>query len=158
GVLAYARRLAGERPEFRGLDWAQAEGPLRERVARLLQEERAGPARWPLYVVVEKILGTGEALPPDWATCGTSGYDFLNWLNGLFVDAGNADAFTRLYQDWCRDDTPFAEVLYQKKRLILQVALSSELYTLAYQLDRLAQKDRWSRDFTLNSLRLALRE
>ena len=29
---------------------------------------------------------------------------------------------------------------------------------LAHQLDRLAQKDRWSRDFTLNSLRHALRE
>ena len=47
---------------------------------------------------------------------------------------------------------------YQKKFLILQVALSSELHMLAYQLDRLAQKNRWSRDFTLNTLRHALRE
>jgi (1->4)-alpha-D-glucan 1-alpha-D-glucosylmutase len=38
------------------------------------------------------------------------------------------------------------------------VALSSELHLLAHQLDRLSEKHRWSRDFTLNSLRHALRE
>ncbi len=47
---------------------------------------------------------------------------------------------------------------YQKKTLTLQVSLSSELQMLAYQLDRLAQKNRWSRDFTFHSLRHALRE
>ena len=40
----------------------------------------------------------------------------------------------------------------------MQVSLSSELHMLAHQLDRLAQKNRWSRDFTFNTLRQALRE
>src|SRR5262249_3618678 len=52
----------------------------------------------------------------------------------------------------------FKDLVYQKKFLILQVALSSELHMLAHQLDRLSEKNRWSRDFTLNSLRHALRE
>ena len=91
---------------------------------------------WPHYVVVEKILGGTEALPPGWATYGTSGYDFLNQLNGLFVEGANAEAFTRLYHNWIQEDTPFAEIVYRKKFLILQVSLSSELHMLAYQLDR----------------------
>src|SRR5207248_11127626 len=39
-----------------------------------------------------------------------------------------------------------------------QVSLSSELHMLTYQLDRLAQRSRRSRDFTFNTLRQALRE
>src|SRR5262249_7506865 len=50
------------------------------------------------------------------------------------------------------------DLVYQKKYLILQVSLASELYMLSLQLDRLSEKNRWSRDFTLSSLRRALRE
>jgi (1->4)-alpha-D-glucan 1-alpha-D-glucosylmutase len=161
-VLACARRLFDTQPEYRGLEWKDLEGPLLEKIAacRLqIADCRANlQSRWPLYVIVEKILGANESLPEDWPAYGTSGYDFLNVLNGLFVEAGHAQAFTRLYQDWVQDDTAFGEVVYQKKFLILQVALSSELHMLAHQLDRLAQKHRWSRDFTLTSLRHALRE
>jgi (1->4)-alpha-D-glucan 1-alpha-D-glucosylmutase len=111
----------------------------------------------PLYVVVEKILETGESLCTDWPTNGTTGYEFLNAVNGLFVEGHAAAAFTRLYRDLVGMDIPFAEQVYHDKYLILQVALASELHMLAHQLDRLAQKHRASRDFTLNSLRHALR-
>src|SRR5262247_1287233 len=47
----------------------------------------------PFYVAVEKILGYDERLRESWAAQGTTGYDFLNLLNGLFVDTQNADAF-----------------------------------------------------------------
>ncbi|MGH7224763.1 MAG: malto-oligosyltrehalose synthase, partial [Gemmataceae bacterium] len=60
--------------------------------------------------------------------------------------------------DWIQDSTRLAEIVYQKKLLILQVSLASELYMLSYQLDGLAQKSRKSRDFTLDTLRLVLRE
>jgi (1->4)-alpha-D-glucan 1-alpha-D-glucosylmutase len=157
-VLGCARRLFEARPEYQGRDWNEVEGPLRERIARALQQPADGPAPWPLYVVVEKILGADEQLPAGWPTYGTSGYDFLNLLNGLFVEADHAAAFTQVYQDWIDDDTPFAELVYRKKFLILQIALSSELHMLSYELDRLAQRDRWSRDFTLHGLRHMLRE
>ena len=62
-------------------------------------------------MLVEKILGANEPLRDDWATHGTSGYDFVNVLNGLFVDAGNAQALTRLYRDWVQDDTKFPEIV-----------------------------------------------
>ena len=41
---------------------------------------------------VEKILAPNEPLPDDWACHGTSGYDFLNVVNGLFVDGRNEAA------------------------------------------------------------------
>ena len=126
-------------------DWSEVEGPLRERVRAWL-ETKDSPSRWPLYVVAEKILGAAEPLDGSWAVNGTSGYDFINMVNGLFVDTANADAFTQLYHDWIRDDTPFPEIVYRKKLLILQISLSSELHMLTHQLDRLAQKSRWSRD------------
>ena len=126
------------------------------RYLQRLQEHHGSDS--PLYVVVEKILASGENLPPDWPTHGTSGYDFLVMVNGLYVDAHNADAFTNLYQDWIHDHTPFHDIVYEKKRLILRISLASELHMLARRLDRLAQRDRHSRDFTLNGLLEALRE
>src|SRR5207249_2305122 len=76
----------------------------------------------------------------------------------LFVQGSNARAFTRLYNDWTGSEDRYADVVYRSKRLILEVSLSSELNMLAHQLDRLAQKDRLARDFTLENLRRALRE
>lgn len=116
------------------------------------------PTRPSLYVVAEKILGANESLPGDWAVHGTSGYEFLVTLNGLFVDGSAEVAFTRLYRELLGGYTPFAEVVYWGKRLVLSVSLASELNMLALQLDRLAQKGRRSRDFTLTGLRDALRE
>jgi (1->4)-alpha-D-glucan 1-alpha-D-glucosylmutase len=119
---------------------------------------RHGPLWRPLYVVVEKILGPEEHLPKDWPVYGTTGYEFLFTVNELLVDKENAADFHRLYKRWARLDTTFRELVYQKKFLTLQVSLSSELNLLATQLDRLSEKNRWSRDFTLNALRRALRE
>ena len=77
-------------------------------------------------MVVEKILGDRERLSADWPVHGTSRYEFLNQLNGLFVDAANAEAFTRLYHGWVGHDTSFEEIADEKKFLILQVALSKD--------------------------------
>jgi (1->4)-alpha-D-glucan 1-alpha-D-glucosylmutase len=156
-VLERARRVFEAEPEFRGEIWEEWEGPLGEAIARAQADPNA-PLWRPLYVVVEKILSHDEPVPQDWPVYGTTGYEFLNTLNGLFIEPASAGAFSRIYQRRTGQETPFQELVYQKKFLILQVALSSELHMLAHQLDRLSEKNRWSRDFTLNSLRHALRE
>ena len=61
-----------------------------------LQRSFASQGR-PLYIVAEKILGEGERLPPEWAVSGTTGYEFLNLVNGLFVDGRNERAFDNIY-------------------------------------------------------------
>ncbi|HSV16225.1 MAG TPA: malto-oligosyltrehalose synthase [Tepidisphaeraceae bacterium] len=111
-----------------------------------------------LYVVVEKILAVDEELPTSWPVNGTTGYDFLNKVNGLFIDPAGREPLTRLYHEWTGGDTTFPELAYEKKRLILNTSLASELQMLAHQLDQIAQSDRRSRDFTLRALRDGLRE
>ncbi|HYO63320.1 MAG TPA: malto-oligosyltrehalose synthase [Pyrinomonadaceae bacterium] len=112
----------------------------------------------PCYVVVEKILGHGEGLRREWDAHGTTGYEFLNLLNGLFVEPSNAEAFRALYADFTGSRTNFRDLVYLCKKLILRAAMSSELHVLARRLDRISEQHRWSRDFTFNSLQDALGE
>src|SRR5512146_2405251 len=51
----------------------------------------------PLFLIVEKILGRDEPLPETWPVSGTTGYDFLNLLNGLFVDAAHERMLDEFY-------------------------------------------------------------
>src|SRR5437870_3457962 len=156
-VLSVAQRLCDTEPAYQTVLEQDIQTLLDAEMAQANDTTRA-VMHQPLYVVVEKILGAYETLREDWPVYGTSGYDVLNMLNGLFVDTSNRQALTRVYRDWTQDPRSFADVVYDAKRLIMQVSLSSEVHMLAYQLDRLAQKHRWSRDFTLNSLQRALQE
>ena len=111
-----------------------------------------------IYLVAEKILEPGEQLPGGWPIHGTSGYDFLAQLGGVFVDASAAEELTSIYQRWTGDRRDYGETLHDTKELILRTSLASELSGLAERLERLAESDlRW-RDFTLSTLRAALRE
>ncbi len=158
-VLACARAEAQSNPAFQTLEWEELEAPLRERInAERTAADHEGRPWEPLYVVAEKILGADEPLVESWPIRGTSGYDFISMTNGLFVDRANEAAFTELYSQWIGDDTPYEEIVYHKKRMILKIALASELHVLTTQLDDLAQRNRRSRDFTFNSLHDALRE
>jgi (1->4)-alpha-D-glucan 1-alpha-D-glucosylmutase len=51
----------------------------------------AAPSAW---LVVEKILGADERLPALWPVAGTTGYDALRLVSGLFVDTGGEPAVT----------------------------------------------------------------
>ena len=117
-----------------------------------------GPHERPCYVVVEKILGHDELLRREWPVHGTTGYDFMNLLNGIFVEQRHAQAFRELYADFTGTRANFDDLLYQSKKLVLRVAMSSELQVLARRLDRISEQHRWSRDFTFNSLHDALSE
>ncbi len=110
------------------------------------------------YIVAEKILNGNEPLRTDWAVEGTTGYGFLNLINGLFVDHSKEKAFQQLYRRFTGWTLAFEDLVSDAKRLILQVAMSSELNVLARRLDHISEQHRWSRDFTLESLRDGLRE
>ncbi len=110
------------------------------------------------YIVAEKILNGNEPLHAEWAVEGTTGYSFLNLVNGLFVDHTKERAFQQLYRRFTGWTDAFEDLVSDSKRLILQVAMSSELNVLARRLDHISEQHRWSRDFTLESLRDGLRE
>jgi (1->4)-alpha-D-glucan 1-alpha-D-glucosylmutase len=154
-VVAIARRIHEDGITADVMPWDELIPNLRERLAlrRTSREQRPS-----LYVVVEKILGFDEPFPEGWITDGTSGYDALNRMSGILVDTSNAEAFTRRYQAWIGDQTPYRDIVRRNKQLILDVSLASELHVLAHQLERIALRDRRSRDFTQSGLRHALRE
>lgn len=109
-----------------------------------------------IYLVVEKILQPGERLPPMWDIQGTSGYDYLNMLNGIFCRSENEDAFNTLYYTLAARDQPFDEIAAEKKLLIIETNLAGDIDNLAVWLKRLSGVYRYGNDFTVNSLRRAL--
>lgn len=110
------------------------------------------------YTVVEKILSRYERLPVDWPVSGTTGYELAYLLNGLFIYPGSERQFDRLYMRFTGRRLIFDDLLYERKKLIIRSALSSELTVLANLLNSIAQTDRHTRDFTHQSLREALGE
>ncbi|KPL87538.1 malto-oligosyltrehalose synthase [Herpetosiphon geysericola] len=158
---ALTRRIAQDQ----GLADAQLDD-IRDRAAAWVHDRAhhgtpdtsATPATWPLYVVAEKILAHGEALPQDWALHGTTGYDFLNAVNGIFVDSRHGRSFDTIYSTVCGTEQAFSEVVLAKKMLIMQEAMASEIASLSYQLERLTERTPRYRDFTLGGLTTAIRD
>jgi (1->4)-alpha-D-glucan 1-alpha-D-glucosylmutase len=118
----------------------------------------ASPTQASPYVVIEKILTGSERLPAEWAASGTTGYDFSNLVNGLFVDPAAAMRLERIYRNFINDEIDLADLAYRCRRLMIRVALASELNVLANRLIHIALSKRRTCDFTLNSLRDALTE
>lgn len=144
---------------FQGrLGAAGADGQAAEAEILKHYDERlaAEPGYKPFYIVGEKILIKGERMPEDWPIFSTTGYVFLNSLNGIFVDSKNSGAFDGIYNGFTRSKKAFGSIAYEKKKQILQVALSGEVNTLAHYLNRISEKNRHTRDFTLNSLLKAI--
>lgn len=112
----------------------------------------------PSYVVVEKILSGDEPLPRDWPVEGTTGYDFLNRVNGLFVQSSDAHVFSEIYREFTGKETDFAAVAYRGRKNILERAFASELNALAGCLRYLAAHSRSGCDFTWSELHRALEE
>ncbi len=137
---------------FRRLQCRRAEVP-----PTLSKPEGQPPFR-STYVVVEKILEADERLPNDWPVHGTTGYDFMNQVGGLLLDPAAGPRLERVYRAFTRESDSYDEILYRSKRLIMGTALAGELNVLANQLNRIAEADRHTCDFTLNNLRYALRE
>jgi len=112
----------------------------------------ADPSYKPFYILGEKILIKSEKLPDNWPVFSTTGYDFANQVNGLFVDTSNAKQFETLYTRFLQHRVDFLDAVYEKKKLVMQVSMSSEVNTLGNYLNKISEQSRHTRDFTLNSL------
>ena len=128
-----------------------------ERLQAALPEQENG-GRNGFYVVVEKILAANENIPDDWPVAGTSGYDFLNVLNGLFVDRRSAGGLDRIYGRLRGSESDFEELVYQRKQQVMAELFAGEIHRLAAQLWEIAARNREGRDLVLAELRAALIE
>ena len=110
------------------------------------------------YVVVEKILDMEESLPGQWPVCGTTGYDFTNYVNGLFCQSRHEREFSDFYTRFTGFQTPYADLVSEKKRLIIGKHMAGDVDRLAHLLKRISSRDRFGGDITLYGLKRALVE
>jgi len=141
-------RMYGDTPGEGGLE-EESGVAAREKYERILA---ADPSYKPFYILGEKILIKSEKLPDSWPVFSTTGYDFANQVNGLFVDTSNAKQFETLYTRFLQHRVDFLDAVYEKKKLVMQVSMSSEVNTLGHYLNKISEQSRHTRDFTLNSL------
>jgi len=106
--------------------------------------ERTGGA----WVVVEKILEGDEELPRDWPCAGTTGYDALLRVGGLFVDPAGAAPLAALHSELTGQPADFSPVVEEAKREIVQHGQYAEVHRLVELLARICQDDVRLRDHT----------
>ena len=111
-----------------------------------------------IYMVAEKILTGSETLRKDWRVHGTTGYDFANHVMQLLVDSSAEAAITKTFHRFIGHSVPFGHLLYAKKLQVMKLALANDVDVLGNMLDRLSERSRWYRDFTLEALSRAVRE
>jgi (1->4)-alpha-D-glucan 1-alpha-D-glucosylmutase len=148
----YLLRLISKGP-FTGLRIDHIDG-LRDPYAYLTKlqerltpaESSPGPANENAYLIVEKILARQEWLPNDWPVSGTTGYDYLNYANGISINPEGAVALVHIYSQFIGSREKFADVLYEKKKLVMSTLLAVEIRSLGRQLAELATQDRYARE------------
>ncbi|MDQ3758286.1 MAG: malto-oligosyltrehalose synthase, partial [Actinomycetota bacterium] len=110
------------------------------------------------WIVVEKILEHGEQLPSTWPVAGTTGYDFLNLVGGLFVDPQGEEPLTEAYAELTGEKTDWHEVAVEKKLLVLREVLAADLIRLAHLFVQVCERHPRYRDYTRHELTDVLRE
>ena len=128
---------------------------LRDPPGYLSHLSKAAPESW---LVVEKILESGEELPERWPVAGTTGYDFINRVLGLFVDPGGEAVLTETYVTFTGVQEDFRETAYRAKHLVMRELLASDLRRLAALFVRVCEGNRRYRDYTRHELSQCLGE
>ena len=108
------------------------------------------------WVVAEKILAEGEPLPADWPCAGTTGYDALNLVQGLFVDPLGREPLLRLWTELTGDPRGAEAVVAESKRLVATTVLAAETERLTRLAVSAAADGR--RDLSASRLRAAITE
>ncbi|WP_432511155.1 malto-oligosyltrehalose synthase [Kineococcus sp. SYSU DK001] len=111
--------------------------------------ERDGSSAW---VVVEKILEGDELLPTDWACAGTTGYDALQRVGGVFLDPAGAEPLSTLYADLTEQSRPFHAIVEEAKREVVEHGLYAEVHRLVELLAGICHDDVNLRDHTRRGL------
>jgi (1->4)-alpha-D-glucan 1-alpha-D-glucosylmutase len=125
-----------------------------QRLRRLIRDAQGKDAR-PFYMVVEKILGEHEKLPPFTGIHGTTGYEWLNTITQVLVDGNGLDPLDEVWRQISNMPPRLGPVLKDAKRRVLETLLTSEFTVLRRLLARIAAGHYSTRDFSADSLRQA---
>lgn len=121
-------------------------------------DNHGNPDAPPIYTVVEKINSGGELLPREWPCAGTTGYDFLNALNTLFINPEGYRLIEESYGRFAGIERNFADTWYECKKKVIGELFATDLDLLARRLGRLAAVDIYGKDVPVAELIAGLRE
>ncbi|MCM2576923.1 malto-oligosyltrehalose synthase [Streptomyces meridianus] len=125
---------------------------------RRIREEAGGP-RW---TVVEKILTDGEVLPAAWPVAGTTGYDTLRHIDGLFLDPAGAGELAARYRAFtgvaAERGGDWDATLREAVRRVVTHELASEVAFLSRTAERICRRTPALRDHAPWALRTAVCE
>ncbi len=116
--------------------------------------EKAGE----IYIVVEKILDPEEELPSYWPVQGTTGYDFLNYVNSIFCERKNERKFDKIYSGFTGFKASYGDLVCEKKRLIIGKHMAGDVDNLAHLMKGISSRYRHGGDITLYGLKRAIVE
>ncbi|MCA8305321.1 malto-oligosyltrehalose synthase [Burkholderia seminalis] len=125
---------------------------------RRLHERLAAQRRAPPYVVVEKILAPGEALPADWPVAGTTGYDFMNDVGALLHAPAGAEPLAAHWAAVSGASRTFAQEVLDGKRRVLMRQLAAEHARVARLLHGVARASPATRDVSRIAIQRVLGE
>lgn len=115
--------------------------------------EKAGPG---CYITVEKILGKGERLPPDWPVSGTTGYEFIASLSDVLVNDENIAVLSELYDSVIGKPVDMRNELRAAKLMMVEKNFEGEYTTLWKLANSIAGTG--GAMYDENDIRTALRE
>lgn len=78
------------------------------------------------YIIAEKILEAKEDMPAHWPLQGTSGYEFLSFLNQLLTHRKGSKELVKFYRQLIPDMPPYEKLILDSKKLILENYMSGE--------------------------------
>ncbi|MBC8165027.1 MAG: malto-oligosyltrehalose synthase, partial [Bryobacteraceae bacterium] len=111
-----------------------------------------------VYTAVEKVLTGAERLERSWPVQGTTGYDFLGYMNALFVQPAGLERLSWFYREVIGFGQTIEDLEYERKRLAMRSLFPGEMADLGASLGMLAEQDRYARDFSPRDITRALRE
>ncbi|HKY65396.1 MAG TPA: malto-oligosyltrehalose synthase, partial [Acidimicrobiales bacterium] len=119
--------------------------------------DRLARATGGAWTVVEKILEHGEDLPESWPVAGTTGYDRLGVIGGLFVDPAGAGPITAGYGELTGADTDVDAVVRAARAYAVNELLAADVTRLTALLVDVCEHRRHQRDRTRHDLHEAVR-
>jgi len=90
----------------------------------------------PFYCFVEKILAKHEKLPSNWGVDGTTGYEFLNLINSLYIDPQGFRKIVSFYEDFTGRRYDPKKVVEQSKRDVIEQSFQDEIARLENNYNR----------------------
>jgi (1->4)-alpha-D-glucan 1-alpha-D-glucosylmutase len=92
----------------------------------------------PFYIIAEKILGFDEKIP-NWQLLGTTGYDYLNHLNQLFINEEGLKNLNQIYNTVTQNKKSIFEIKYDSLTYVILNLFADEFNSLCEKLQEILE-------------------